>query len=354
MPHVELPQAEFKVVLLGDSTSGKTSLVLRFAEGYYRDTPRPSTVGAFFITKRIQTSQKITCKIQIWDTAGQAQFRPMAPMYYKNASAAIVCYDVNSEKSYSVMREWLDELHRNVPAGSIVIAMAPTKCDLLASSSVKPAIPIQEAKALAQALGAIFVETSAKDNYGVTDLFQKVAERVLYFREKGVMDSSEMMTSVVNNEKDGSTEKERDSTLASTLSPQKPTHHSTSLEMLSPKNNGNTLQDADTNTSKSTQNTAAHNVESSSSSSPLLSYMTHPPLSPLKEPPITKDVPTAAANKKNSSSNPSNKSTQLPISSSAAATAKMLICDSSPLACGMFGNVEDPSEDNTAQSCLIS
>jgi len=102
-------------VLLGDSTSGKTSLVLRFAEGYYRDIQRPATVGAFFITKRIQTAQKITCKIQIWDTAGQAQFRPMAPMYYKNASAAIVCYDVNSEKSYNVMREWLDELHRNVP-----------------------------------------------------------------------------------------------------------------------------------------------------------------------------------------------------------------------------------------------
>lgn len=103
--------------MLGDSDAGKTSLVLRFAEGYYRDR-RSSTVGAFFITKRIQTANGITCKIQIWDTAGQAQFRPMAPMYYRNAAAAIVCYDVTSAKSYKVMTEWLDELHRNVPGES--------------------------------------------------------------------------------------------------------------------------------------------------------------------------------------------------------------------------------------------
>lgn len=73
MPHVELPQAELKVVMLGDTNVGKTSLVLRFAEGYYRDEGRSATVGAFFITKRIQTSSGITCKVQIWDTAGQVR-----------------------------------------------------------------------------------------------------------------------------------------------------------------------------------------------------------------------------------------------------------------------------------------
>jgi len=169
--------------MLGDTGCGKTSLVLRFAEGYYRDAPRSSTVGAFFITKRIQTSNGITCKIQIWDTAGQAQFRPMAPMYYRNAAAAIVCYDVSSAQSFKVMREWLDELHRNVAAGSIVIAIAATKCDLI--SSIKPAVPMNEAEELAQALSAIFVDTSAKENYRITELFQRVAERVLKFREIG-------------------------------------------------------------------------------------------------------------------------------------------------------------------------
>jgi len=51
MPHVELPQAEFKVVILGDTNTGKTSLVLRFAEGYYRNEARSATMGAFFYNK---------------------------------------------------------------------------------------------------------------------------------------------------------------------------------------------------------------------------------------------------------------------------------------------------------------
>jgi GTPase SAR1 family protein len=52
MPHVELPQAEFKVVMLGDTFTGKTSLVVRFVEGYFRESGRSATVGAFFVTKR--------------------------------------------------------------------------------------------------------------------------------------------------------------------------------------------------------------------------------------------------------------------------------------------------------------
>uniref|UniRef100_A0A7S2PD07 Uncharacterized protein n=1 Tax=Leptocylindrus danicus TaxID=163516 RepID=A0A7S2PD07_9STRA len=186
MPKVELPQAEFKVVILGDTCSGKTSLVLRFTEGSY--ITRSSTCGAFFITKRIQTSNGITCKVQIWDTAGQAQFRALAPMYYKTAAAAVVCYDVTSEHSFQIMRDWVDELHQNVPAGSIVLAIAATKCDLLEESdnergsNKSPAVPIEEAEKMAQALGAIHITTSAKSSDGVEDLFREVVERVLRFR----------------------------------------------------------------------------------------------------------------------------------------------------------------------------
>eukprot|EP00587_Corethron_hystrix_P007300 CAMPEP_0113309036 /NCGR_PEP_ID=MMETSP0010_2-20120614/7245_1 /TAXON_ID=216773 ORGANISM="Corethron hystrix, Strain 308" /NCGR_SAMPLE_ID=MMETSP0010_2 /ASSEMBLY_ACC=CAM_ASM_000155 /LENGTH=244 /DNA_ID=CAMNT_0000164217 /DNA_START=123 /DNA_END=858 /DNA_ORIENTATION=+ /assembly_acc=CAM_ASM_000155 len=179
MPHVELPQAEFKVVMLGDTNAGKTSLVLRFAEGYYREKTA-STVGAFFITKRIQTPSGITCKIQIWDTAGQEQFRAMAPMYYRTAAAAIVCYDVASRRSFDVLREWLDELRCNLGGTSIVIAIAATKADLRARAEVART----EAEALARELDAIYVDTSAKENIGVDKVFRKVAERVLFVRER--------------------------------------------------------------------------------------------------------------------------------------------------------------------------
>jgi len=225
-----------------------------------------------------------------------------------------------------------------------VIAIAPTKCDLLASSSIEPKIPMKEASALAQALGAIFVETSAKDNYGVTDLFQKVAERVLYFREKGVMDSSDITATGGNNETDGIITKDRDIAPAPNLTLLKHSHYSSSLEKLSQKED-NTVQDNDTTNTP-------NNTEHSTSSSALLSYTTHPPLSPLKDDRASKDMTINGSSKNNSASNTSSKKA-IPISSSAASTAKMLICDASPLACGMFGNTE-PSEDNAADSCIVS
>jgi small GTP-binding protein len=163
--------------MLGDTFTGKTSLVLRFAEGFYRDSARSATVGAFFITKRL-TVQGLVCKVQIWDTAGQEQFNKLAPMYYKNAAAAIVCYDVTSPKSFETLKFWIDELQRNVPAGRIVMAMCATKCDL----STLP--DTSQAEKLAQATGAMFLTTSAKNDTNVALLFEQVAERVLQFQKQ--------------------------------------------------------------------------------------------------------------------------------------------------------------------------
>jgi len=185
MPHVELPQAEFKVVMLGDTNVGKTSLVLRFAEGYYRDEGRSATVGAFFITKRVQTSTGITCKVQIWDTAGQPQYRKMAPMYYRTAAAAVICYDVTNPKSFVAVRNWVKELQEcNATAGNIAIVIAATKRDLLEEPAVENLVSATMATQFAADVGAIFVDTSARNNDNVHLLFQRVSERVLELREQ--------------------------------------------------------------------------------------------------------------------------------------------------------------------------
>ena len=199
MPHVELPQAEFKVVMLGDTFTGKTSLVLRFAEGHYRESKSAPTVGAFFITKRLSV-QGLTCKLQIWDTAGQEQFKRLAPMYYKNAAAAIICYDVTSPKSFETLRYWVDELQQNVPAGQIVLAMCATKCDLMEDPDTSAA------ERLAQMTGAMFMKTSAKQNDNVSGLFQHVTERVLQFQKNPDISIPVTMavTSVESSTNDGS------------------------------------------------------------------------------------------------------------------------------------------------------
>ena len=188
-----------KVVILGDSNIGKTSLVTRFAEGYYRENSRPATVGAFFVTKRISHSNTSsttsnnnnnipTTKIQIWDTAGSSSFHAMAPMFYKNAAAIIVCYDVTSRQSFDGMRLWLDEVRRKVKVGEdVVVAIAALKTDLLQQQNQnqqaqQPAVPEYEVEQLAEALNVLYLPTSAKTNLNVTNLFHCVADRVLQYR----------------------------------------------------------------------------------------------------------------------------------------------------------------------------
>lgn len=175
------------MVILGDSHIGKTSLVTRFAEGYYRENSRPATIGAHFKTKRITSSNNTPTKIQIWDTAGAKEFHAMAPMFYKNAAAIIVCYDVTCRQSFEGMRIWLDEVRRKVKVDDeVVVAIAALKTDLLQDGTnnnrIEPAVPEYEVEQLAEALGVIYLPTSAKTDMNVNALFQCVSDRVLQHR----------------------------------------------------------------------------------------------------------------------------------------------------------------------------
>jgi GTPase SAR1 family protein len=195
-------------------------LVVRFVSGTYKAERTNPTVGAFFLTKRltVETSSRsgggatsqTTCKILLWDTAGQAQFQKLARTYYHNASAAILTFDVSQPSSLTRLRHWLDELqlhgNNNIAANNaatangatsssaigdtattapshraaspnnwdMVICIAACKCDLGPSPGLA-----EEAKRLAQAVGALYMETSAKDNIGVTQLFHDTAARIL-------------------------------------------------------------------------------------------------------------------------------------------------------------------------------
>jgi small GTP-binding protein len=201
MPHVELPSAEFKVVLLGDTNTGKTCLVLRLVEGSYKPLARSSTVGAFFLTKRL-TVNNITCKMLLWDTAGQEQFQKLAVTYYQHAAAAIVCYDASNPHSVVRLRRSLQELDKYIKQNHtpMVLAVAACKCDLQTSSSSSTAssggggsgaIPPPgleaEARRIAKSYDALyFPYTSAKMNQGVTEVFTKTAARVLEWHELAV------------------------------------------------------------------------------------------------------------------------------------------------------------------------
>lgn len=164
-------EASIKVVLLGTTMVGKTSLVRREMSGLF-DIEEAPTIGACFTTKTITLDETTTVKVQIWDTAGQERFRSLAPMYYHNADAAILVYAINDEKTFSDLEGWVEELQRNMNPMPLLWVVG-NKSDLEAERQVT----CRQADEYAQKIGGEFLETSAKSGQNVSELFETIAGR---------------------------------------------------------------------------------------------------------------------------------------------------------------------------------
>ncbi|KAH3767180.1 Rab GTPase [Pelomyxa schiedti] len=162
---------QFKLVLLGESAVGKSSLVLRFVKGQFLDY-QESTIGAAFLTQTVCVNET-TVKFEIWDTAGQERYHALAPMYYRGAQAAIVVYDITNAESFAKAKLWVQELQRQ-GSPNIVISLAGNKFDLAARRKVDTEL----AQQYADENGILFMETSAKSNTNVNELFVAIAKKL--------------------------------------------------------------------------------------------------------------------------------------------------------------------------------
>jgi len=160
-----------KLVLLGESTVGKSSLVLRFVRNEFPEF-QECTIGAAFLTQVVNVGT-YTVKFDIWDTAGQERYRSLAPMYYRGASAAIIAYDITSIESFKRAKAWLDEL-RQSGEPSIVMALVGNKSDLAQQRKVDAS----EAQKYADEQEVVFMETSAKTGANVNELFLSLAKKL--------------------------------------------------------------------------------------------------------------------------------------------------------------------------------
>ncbi|KAF9452624.1 ras-domain-containing protein [Macrolepiota fuliginosa MF-IS2] len=198
---------QVKLVLLGEAAVGKSSVVLRFVSNEFQPNKEP-TIGAAFLTQKCRLEDRIL-RYEIWDTAGQERFHSLAPMYYRNAQAAVVVYDVTKASSLEKAKSWVKELQRQANP-NIVIALAGNKVDLVqpsASSSGSSSspdsedeaddatatpgetppsgepeslrqVPREEAQAYAQEAGLLFFETSAKTGEGIVEIFTEIAKKI--------------------------------------------------------------------------------------------------------------------------------------------------------------------------------
>ena len=165
----QLPEYQYKIVVLGNSSVGKTCIVNRFSEDTFEEGIQP-TIGANFVTKKLLMDD-CYYKFEVWDTAGQEKYRSLAPMYYKGAAAALVVYDISLPGSLESARDWIKELHDNAPP-SCVIALVGNKSDL------NRVVTKEAANHLAQKFSLIHIEVSAKTGENIQEAFLSIARKL--------------------------------------------------------------------------------------------------------------------------------------------------------------------------------
>jgi len=165
-----------KLVLLGESNVGKSSVALKFVENVFQEQVQP-TMGASLSIQTVQLVDRIV-KFHIWDTAGQEKYRSLASIYYQGAMAALIVFDLTDEDSFENVKYWVNEL-REAKSGPVVIAIAGNKLDLESKRKVSKI----EAEDYAKSCDCLYGEISARTGVNIRNIFTAIAERVPLYEE---------------------------------------------------------------------------------------------------------------------------------------------------------------------------
>ena len=157
-----------KIVVVGDPQVGKSCIGFRYVQGIFESQTTP-TICSAFLTKIVQT-QTGSIRLQIWDTAGQEEFKALAPMYYRSAGVALIVFSLDNLRSFQSIEQWCDDV-RSKSSPQIKIILVGNKCDL----EDDRVISSEQFEELAEKVHADgFVECSAKTGIGIERLFEMV------------------------------------------------------------------------------------------------------------------------------------------------------------------------------------
>jgi len=161
----------FKLLIIGDSGVGKSSLLVRFADNHFSGN-YITTIGVDFKIRTIEI-QGERVKLQIWDTAGQERFRTITSTYYRGTHGVIVVYDVTSGESFVNVKRWLHEIDANCDVVNRILV--GNKND----DPDRKVVLTEDARRFADQMGIQLFETSAKDNINVEEMFRAITQLVL-------------------------------------------------------------------------------------------------------------------------------------------------------------------------------
>ncbi|XP_022107665.1 ras-related protein Rab-3C-like isoform X1 [Acanthaster planci] len=159
----------FKLLIIGNSSVGKTSFLFRYADDSFTSA-FVSTVGIDFKVKTVFRSDK-RVKLQIWDTAGQERYRTITTAYYRGAMGFILMYDVTNEESFNSVQDWCTQI-KTYSWDNAQVILVGNKCDM----EDERVIATEKGKSLADQLGLEFFETSAKENINVKQTFERLVD----------------------------------------------------------------------------------------------------------------------------------------------------------------------------------
>ena len=161
-----------KVILVGDSGVGKTSIIDRYLN-HLQEKVKP-TIGATFAQK-IEIIDNYQISFDIWDTAGQERFRAINNIFYKEAYACIMVYDITNPETFeSIKSYWYNCVKENA-SGEILFAVVGNKIDLYEEEKVDE----EKVKEYCESIDAIFQLTSAKENTYIDELFSKLGQKFI-------------------------------------------------------------------------------------------------------------------------------------------------------------------------------
>ena len=153
----------YKILLLGDSTVGKTCFLLRYVDDSFLDLLM-ATIGLDYRLETLILEEQKIVKIQLWDTAGQDKFRAITRNYYKGASGIILIFDVTNIKSYENIKKWINEIKEEI-SEKVSIVLIGNKIDNVQERKISK----DQGEKLANEIGIKFFETSAKTGEGINE-----------------------------------------------------------------------------------------------------------------------------------------------------------------------------------------
>ena len=166
-----------KILTLGETTVGKTSLLNKFTENTFSKT-QFATIGIDFKLKKININGK-TIELKIWDTAGQERYRNLTKQYYKGADGILLIFDLTKKETFLKINDWIDQLNSHFNHDEISIILIGNKKDLSDRE-----ISYEEGNERGKELNILYFETSAKTGENVNEAFNCLTNEIL--KKKGI------------------------------------------------------------------------------------------------------------------------------------------------------------------------